>query len=517
MKTRITSYLIPAITMAVLAGCGGSNDVVESDCNPQEPAWTQQVAPMVTRQDGGEAAAIVHGVDILTSGILFSDVNINSANLNAAPVNTNSINILTQLFSPDMSLKSKRSTGLIAKKHLVVNTQQTSNIPVGTFPCNYGGSVTTAYSSVGSGANASESLSFSFDNCKEDSEFIGMMTRELYSIFGQIIPSVLNSREAGVSTPKVLLDGTIAASYKSFQGEDSLPAWMGKASWSCTAEGDRPNNVTGAYLRGKLSSDKFSAKFTSADTNDSMLFSSSIELYFEERVIEDFAGDASLRDGLEGDEPGFFDAGWYRLAGVHGCLGVSRTTDNGTENLLSMRALNLGMVLLLEGDMDSTRALLMKLNGFIEASAYMDEDNEFTLAFKAGDFYRTFNGYTFSNSREAEPFPPPPIADTIYMMGYLGSSCMNGMLFVDGELKANTPMELPFDGLIEFYDRPSCDANAEFLGFIDFNANDSGDAELLVDQTSFGEFSSWETLIGENNCTFNMNFAPFLLPILPFI
>lgn len=518
--------MLSSIALLGLSGCGGSagdpsdSQLVGGDaCSKSEPGWTKDVAPMVTREDGGEAAAIVHAVDVVTSGALLNQFAGASAKVSSAGAK-NGIDLLTKLFTPDMSIKSEKLAKLKAKK-------DAKNAPLliveGTEECSYGGTVTTLYADSESEGDFDQSLTYSFDNCIDNPEVIGEIGFTLYQVFGQVFePSV--AEEPPSAEERVTLNGTIGAKFRDFSGLADMPDWMGAPSWSSMSEDDLPPIVPTDYLRGEIISDDFSAEFTTEGEDGSMLFSSSMDLYFEDRKLYDDEG----MTAAQMPEPGFFTPGWYLIAGANGCLSLEASDGEETQELLSMRALNLETVALMidfERERGSAKAdsaavsvpnpLMLKLNGFIEASAAIGEEG-LALSLKADDFYRGYMSYWGGERHENVEPRPAPYPTTI--MGYLGSACMEGMLFVEGGYSYPSSPDinaLPEAGGILFLDKVAMND----LGYIEFNTEEeqppvsepqisTTTATLYVGSEEGGYVGTfddtWSNLIGENSCTIGL-------------
>ncbi len=531
-KNQIALYSLSVAATIMLMGCSGSVGTDGEACSTKEPGWTKDVAPMVTREDGGEAAAVVYAVDVVTSGALFNEMGI----LNEKVSNTGAksgLDTLTKLFTPDMSAKNENLAALKVKK----STKSTPSAYLeGPQECAYGGTMTATYSNSDEDSestplmsgNFNESLTYSFDKCVENPDVIGEFAGGLYSVFGKAFKYIGPVSATEDSPERVTLNGMIGATFAAFNGEEDVPAWMGPPSWSCYAgEGTPPVAIGTGYLRGEIISDDFSAEFTSVGEEESMLFSSSMDLYFEDRYIYDIIwNDEPTANQMP--EPGFGHEGLYLLAGADGCLAVTVSGEGETFNLISMRALGLEAVMFLSsgemmGDASSKTVpsessepmpAMLKLNGFIEASI----EEELYLSLKADNFYRGYMGYWYGvGSENAEP--RPSLGLPTHIMGYLGSDCLGGMLFVKGEY--NYPYfesidALPGNGWIAFFDQAPCDPSVNELGYIEFNTEEPmpatapqvstiPTADLYVgpegEGSYMGTYYSWSGLIGENSCT----------------
>jgi len=533
INKKTITLMFSAVALLTLTGCGSDgtaseSQLVGSGCSTKEPAWTSNVAPMVTREDGGEAAAVVHAVDVVTSGALFNQVGGASAKVSSAGAKSG-IDTLTKLFTPDMSAKSEKLAALKVKE----STKSAPSVPEGPQECAYGGTVTVTSSVSMEDNDYSENFTYSFDNCVEVPVYIDGIVSHLSSIFGQAFFFLPTTDEVAPTTERVTLNGEIGATFRNVGFEEpveaDLPSWTGPASWSCYIdEGTPPVAMITDYLRGEIISDDFSAEFSDTEEEGSLLFSSSMDLYFEDRAIFEFLWDGPTANQMP--EPGFKDPGNYLIAGANGCLEVTESAEGTTQSLLSMRALGLEAVMLIASPLDggSTKTvspdpatllipLEMKLDGFIEASM---GEGELSLSLKADDFYRRYANlpYSMSFSKKAsvdlEPTTPPT-----FIMGYLGSACMEGMLFVEGMY--NYPLSpsidaLPEFGWIGFLNQAPCDESTIELGYIEFNTEEEPQpvsepqidtittADLYVGEDEYTGFTSWSALIGENSCTIGL-------------
>ena len=227
-KNQIALYSLSVAATIMLMGCSGSVGTDGEACSTKEPGWTKDVAPMVTREDGGEAAAVVYAVDVVTSGALFNEMGI----LNEKVSNTGAksgLDTLTKLLTPDMSAKNENLAALKVKK----STKSTPLfIEEDTEECAYGGTMTTTYSNsdeVSYGVSTdsfNESLTFSFDKCVEDPDVIGELAGGLYSVFGKAFQYIGGVSATEESPERVTLNGMIGATFAAFNGEEDVPDYM---------------------------------------------------------------------------------------------------------------------------------------------------------------------------------------------------------------------------------------------------------------------------------------------------
>lgn len=480
MKKQILWYSLSIATAAVMVGCssGGSSD----GCNTEEPAWTSQVAPMTSEADAKAAATVLHTVDVITSGELLGGFSAQTANSDTQ----NAIDALTNLLTPDMSAKNEKLTALKEKKS---GGKSSLGAPEGPQACSGGGTYTEIYNESipeGPGDEYIESLTYSFDDCVEETGIIGYVTGNLLNIFGQAINGVSATDEGG---PRVTLNGELGAMFKSYRGESDLPAWVGPPSWSSDADEERPDTVENNYLRGEINSDDFSATFTTGEES-SMRFESDMNIYFEDRYLNQFLWNDGPREN-QIPEAGFFNEGWYLIIGANGCLELTATEGPETYNVLSMRTLGLEAIMHMDDNNDvwmvektvspnpaeDPDPLMLKLDGFLEISS---GEGDIGLSFKADDFYRGYDGYWTEEQGGAN------IYETI-MMGYLGSDCMGGMLFVEGAFTGGSSDNFPDTGYIAFFAQVPDGENP--LGTLNFSSG----ATLNLNQTLYS-YHSWSDI-----------------------
>jgi len=514
MDTKFIVYSLSALVILGLSGCSGGGD---GGCSTVEPAWTQTVAPMVTREDGGEAAALVRAVDVVASGQLF-DVMASSNKKVASPGAQKGLETLSALLTPNMSMSNVLSSGLKTAKSTTKTPLLTplSGVPQ---PCNYGGTVTITYADTLERfvpGDRNISTTFTFDHCIEDSGIINYITQEIYATVSSVFPGVVSAGVSGneVNPEKVTLDGEIGAKLRLFSGESSVPEWMGPPSWA-TYTGTKPDSVITAFQRAEIFTTDFSAEFTTEGTEASLLFESDMDLYFEYNTILDFNHNIPLNLAPI-NFPGFTSTGDYIIAGANGCIQATASEGTDTYDLLSVRALGLESVGYLDYSVPTSEKAplgsvainipgMMSLNGFIEASL---NDGDFSFSLKADGFYRA-DGYFRAIPVNIEPRPSAPVS----MIGYLGSECLDGMLFINAEFGKSYGDVLPTYGIIGFFaevpDGPIAPLGAiEFLpqavpaaGTLTEEGPPQPAAYLSIADVPIGIYTSWSSLIGENACT----------------
>ncbi len=486
MKKQILWYSLSIATATVMVGCntGGGSD----GCNTEEPDWTSQVAPMTSEDDAKAAATVVHAVDVVTGGELLGGFSVKTADSDTQ----NSIDALTKLLTPDMSAKNEKLAALREKKS-EKNTPSFIPYPEGPQECSYGGTVTiTTEGMIPNGPSEEhQSLTYSFNDCVEDPEYIGEVTGNLFYIFGQAFEYINNGISATVEDggPRVTLNGKLSAEFTRYDGVSDLPAWVGPPSWSSDPDEGRPDTVENNYLRGEINSDDFSATFTTGEES-SMRFESDMNIYFEDRYMNQFLWNDGPREN-QIPEAGFFNEGWYLIIGANGCLELTATEGPETYNVLSMRTLGLEAIMHMDDNNDvwmvektvspnpaeDPDPLMLKLDGFLEISS---GEGDIGLSFKADDFYRGYDGYWTEEQGGAN------IYETI-MMGYLGSDCMGGMLFVEGAFTGGSSDNFPDTGYIAFFAQVPDGENP--LGTLNFSSG----ATLNLNQTLYS-YHSWSDI-----------------------
>lgn len=492
-KGLFTVLSCAAVSFIGLTGCGSSSNE-SSGCSISEPTWTADVAPMVTRGDGGEAAALVWASEYVASGEILNDVfSSNKKVENNSAENT--LNILTSLLTPKLSAEGISSD---VKKP---KTDMNPIMPEGPQDCSAGGTKTITYVEKEVDGGRHDTLTYSFDNCDVND------TDELLDIVSNLGGFLSKETSALDETDTfVTLNGELGAEYKNFSGtENGVPSWMGPPSWYTGISEGAPESMYTDYDRRVITASNFTAVLPMK--GDSIKLAADISLSSEMRYIEENDVPSNIPSF---DGPGFYSDGSYYIGSADGCLKADITTEGETLEIFKIGAVDLEVVTYDDKgskDPDSEgEESAIQLNGYVEASISTEEEPS-VLSLKADGFYRYYNDVGIDQRAVYT-------IDTI-MVGMLGSSCLEGMLFINGDFIdnfADSDDTLPADGSIYFFasapeDGMQITGGVPPLASIEFMSPEGGvwmptyGASLSIGGQLIDTYPTWSALIGENACT----------------